>query len=178
MTSKQLLVAFTEDEIFYSDYAKIPIPGYAGCDADSEGNIWGITPGNGYACLRTSPDQDGYLRGNAYVDGNRVMFRVHRLVCLAFNGPKQGNQQALHFDDNKLNNKPWNLYWGTAKQNKADAIKNGRRGSENAKLSEEEVLEIRKRLAKGETPLNIAFHYKVSRRMICDIDLKNTWKNI
>lgn len=57
-------------------------------------------------------------------DGNRYIYRfrgetykVHRLVCEAFNGPPDEGQVCMHLDENGGNNKPGNLEWGTQKQN-------------------------------------------------------------
>jgi hypothetical protein len=48
----------------------------------------------------------------------RKMVKVHRLVCLAFNGPPPfEGALVLHIDENGLNNRPGNLMWGTQKEN-------------------------------------------------------------
>lgn len=45
-------------------------------------------------------------------------YRVHRLVCEAFNGPPPpGTQCCMHLDEDFRNNRPENLKWGTQKQN-------------------------------------------------------------
>lgn len=57
--------------------------------------------------------------------GNRMTFRfqnrtfkVHRLVCEAFNGPPpEGKDVCMHIDEDYSNNKPSNLSWGTQKEN-------------------------------------------------------------
>lgn len=48
----------------------------------------------------------------------------------------------------------------------------------NKKLTEEEVLEIRELLKKGETALKIAEKYKVAPNTISDIKRERTWKNV
>jgi hypothetical protein len=62
---------------------------------------------------------------------------VHVLVCMTFHGPRPAGMWALHRDDNVKNNTPDNLYWGTPKQNYADAKRNGgiAAGMEKRKLS-------------------------------------------
>jgi hypothetical protein len=46
------------------------------------------------------------------------MYLVHRLVCLAFHGlPPVDKSGSLHKDENALNNRPENLYWGDQKNN-------------------------------------------------------------
>lgn len=45
-------------------------------------------------------------------------YKVHRLVCEAFNGPKPfENAVVMHLDENYRNNRPENLQWGTQKEN-------------------------------------------------------------
>lgn len=77
---------------------------------------------------------------------------VHRLVCLAFHGVS--DLHALHRNDKKHDNEETNLYWGTRKQNAQDAIANGTmpRGVDHglSKLTEEEVLSVRRLYVKGD----------------------------
>lgn len=45
-------------------------------------------------------------------------FKIHRLVCEAFNGPKPfARAVVMHLDENAANNRPNNLSWGTQKEN-------------------------------------------------------------
>lgn len=45
-------------------------------------------------------------------------YKVHRLVCEAFNGaPPRINSVCMHIDENSKNNAPSNLAWGTQKEN-------------------------------------------------------------
>lgn len=45
-------------------------------------------------------------------------FKVHQLVCEAFNGPKPfDGAVVMHLDENPANNRPDNLAWGTQKEN-------------------------------------------------------------
>lgn len=45
-------------------------------------------------------------------------FKIHRLVCEAFNGPPPSeNAVAMHIDENAANNSAGNLNWGTQKEN-------------------------------------------------------------
>ena len=57
-------------------------------------------------------------------DGGRYLYvlkaktyKVHRLICEAFNGPPGPNQVCMHLDENSANNRPENLAWGTQKEN-------------------------------------------------------------
>ena len=51
---------------------------------------------------------------------------VHVLICEAFHGPRPDGMMALHENDERHDNREENLYWGTPKQNAADAARNGR----------------------------------------------------
>ena len=53
------------------------------------------------------------------------MRKVHHLVAEAFICPRPAGMSCLHRDDDKLNNTPDNLYWGTLSQNQKDACRNG-----------------------------------------------------
>lgn len=45
-------------------------------------------------------------------------FKVHRLVCEAFNGPSPFERAVvMHLDENPANNRADNLKWGTQKEN-------------------------------------------------------------
>lgn len=45
-------------------------------------------------------------------------YKVHQLVCEAFNGPKPfPDAVCMHLDEDYTNNRPENLAWGTQKQN-------------------------------------------------------------
>tara|TARA_B100001094_G_scaffold25018_1_gene20963 strand:- start:691 stop:1170 length:480 start_codon:yes stop_codon:yes gene_type:complete len=80
---------------------------------------------------------------------NRKMHKVHHLVAEAWHGPRPEGLLCLHRDDDKLNNTPENLYWGTQSQNMRDCIRNGHRqdqaGTANpsAKLDPDKVRAIR-----------------------------------
>lgn len=62
-----------------------------------------------------------------YPDGKVKLKLVHHLVLEAFVGPCPAGMQALHDDDVPHNNHRTNLRWGTPKQNRADADRNGSR---------------------------------------------------
>lgn len=53
-------------------------------------------------------------------------YKIHRLVCEAFNGAQPfENAVVMHLDENAANNRPSNLKWGTQKENlNAPAFKN------------------------------------------------------
>lgn len=58
-------------------------------------------------------------------EGNVRRKKVHVMVLEAFTGPRPEGMLGLHRDDDKENNAIENLYWGTAAENRADAVRNG-----------------------------------------------------
>lgn len=78
-----------------------------------------------YKLLSIKEDKDGYLETQLVCnDGKRRHFRIHRLVCAMWNGePNKTSFVAMHKDNNKKNNIPSNLEWGSIAKNTQDAYK-------------------------------------------------------
>ena len=55
----------------------------------------------------------------------------HVILAEAFLGPRPDGAHVCHRDDNRLNNKISNLYYGTPAQNAQDAIRNGKHSNTN-----------------------------------------------
>lgn len=91
---------------------------------------------------------------------------------------------ALHKDDNPDNNNIDNLYWGTSKQNRADAMRSGRafipKGEENGKaiLTPAEVEAIRAFPRKRGYRLVLAAKHHVSVAAIKDIISGRSWATV
>ena len=117
-------------------------------------------------------------------NGIAKMRKVHHLVAEAFIGPRPEGLWCLHRDDDKENNSAANLYWGTGKDNQADCIRNGHRqdqlGEANnyAKLTEADVLEIRRQIASGRMQSEIADEFGVSRMLITRIKQRQLWAHV
>lgn len=67
--------------------------------------------------LKLTINKKGYKQFCTRFDGRKgksKVFKVHMIVCEAFNGQRPNAEQiyALHWDDNKLNNHYTNLRWG------------------------------------------------------------------
>ena len=80
---------------------------------------------------------------------------LHRAVMSVVLGRQLGRDEFVcHRDDDRRNNWPQNLYIGDYHSNAADSLRNGGRvrGEQHpsAKLSDEQVREIRRALARGE----------------------------
>ena len=122
---------------------------------------------------------------------------VHRLVALAFLGPRPKGKAVNHIDGNKLNNRVTNLEYISPAENTRHAARLGlmaagdrngsrlhperlQRGSHRpaAKLTETQVKEIRSHLAKGMTGRQLAKMYGVTAALISTIKLYKGWKHV
>jgi NUMOD4 motif/HNH endonuclease len=63
--------------------------------------------------IKGSPNQDGYLHLRLWKDGAKEIFRVHRLVALAFIRNPENKPRVNHIDNNRSNNALSNLEWAT-----------------------------------------------------------------
>lgn len=119
---------------------------------------------------------EGYVQPIGYrvvsmTDGNghKAQYRVHRLVCIAFHG-RSHKPLVCHKNGDKLDNRAENLYWGTHADNYQDSVDHGTAPvglkSPNAKLSDEDVKNIRESNLTG---VELAAKYEVSRSHISGI---------
>ena len=126
----------------------------------------------------------GYERLTLCNDNGCNNKSVHRLVLEAFKPhANMIDLQVNHIDGNKLNNHLTNLEWVTGRDNMSHAydmglIDNEGERNPNAKLSNDDVLEILQRLDTGELHENIALDYGVSRRSISYINAGITWRAV
>ena len=134
--------------------------------------------------LSPRKDKDGYQRVILCREGKNHNYAVHRLVLLAFIGPRPEGMEVCHNNGNPEDNRLCNLRYGTSKENKADRIKHGTmpdlKGSRNggARLTEEDVREIRRRLATGERHYTISLDFGVSRPTITRIAHGERWNHL
>lgn len=125
----------------------------------------------------------GYYRVGLHNRSSSKMMFVHRLVIVAFVGPRPGDKHfAAHLDGNPLNNNAENLAWCTAKENQAHRVFHGTtcRGTTHgcAKLSATEVLRIRELAAMGIFPSQIARTFNIGVGHTRSIIRKEAWKHI
>jgi len=105
---------------------------------------------------------------------------VHRLSAFLFLGfDLSSDLCVLHKCDNPPCFNPDHLFVGTYKENTDDCILKGRRVfAPNAKLTEEDVTIIKKRLQKGETQTAISRDYRVDQTLIGFIHRGVIWKHV
>lgn len=91
---------------------------------------------------------------------------------------------ACHTCDNPACCNPYHIYAGSRIDNARDAVQRGRLGyadrkggkNGNAKLNEDQVREIKSRIAAGETNMSIAKDYPVKHQMISKIRSGEFWE--
>lgn len=115
--------------------------------------------------------------------GNKRRCGIGRLVLETFIGPPKEGVECCHKDGNPCNNFVNNLYWGTSKENSADAKIHGRSlkaTRSNSKLKQEQINEIKEHFLhfghkKGDDG-RVAKKYGVSREYVRDIRLNKRWR--
>jgi hypothetical protein len=171
-----------------------PIPGYPDHLAGEDGTIYSTrykgkppkrgTPGAQLRALKARLSHDGYLVV-AIIGSLRARpryTRAHRLVCMAFHGPPPTPQhEAQHRDGSRTNNRPENLKWGLPKENAEDREHHGRtaRGERagHARLTAEQVEQIRERVARGELHRVVAASYGLHKASISHIVTRRSWRH-
>ena len=107
---------------------------------------------------------------------------AHRASYQAFVGPIPEGMNVCHSCDNVYCVNPAHLFLGTQKQNLEDMAKKGRStiGERNpmAKLTEENVREIKEHLKQGHHPYQIGKRFGVTASAINLIKLGKRWKNV
>jgi hypothetical protein len=129
-------------------------------------------------------DKNGYLVIGLRKLGKEKNCKVHRLVALTFI-PNSNNKKTInHIDGVKTNNQVSNLEWATYSENMTHAfitgLKPNQSGSKNwqAKVSEKDVLEIRKKAERGAKQASLGREYNLSQPAISLIINKRNWKHI
>ncbi len=112
---------------------------YEGYSVDVDGNVISTIGwrGSNKRHLTPHPNSHGYMRVKVRVAGKMKAALVHKLVCVAFHGPKPTHHhEVCHIDGDKTNNSPTNLVWGTRKDNANDRKRHGHeKAAENGRAS-------------------------------------------
>lgn len=99
------------------------IPGYSQYAADRKGHI--LNTKTGY--YSKGGNAGRYLKVSVYRDGDEAatLQHVHDLVCRAFWGLPIPGQVVLHKNDQRWDNRPSNLEWGSQSRNIKDTYLRG-----------------------------------------------------
>lgn len=110
----------------------------------------------------------------------------HRVAWIMAFGPIPEGMLVLHRCDTPACCNPHHLFLGTQKDNVADCIAKGRRGTERARgedhggarLTEQQVRTIRSRREAGELTRVLAAEFGVDRRQIGRIARRERWAHV
>ena len=184
-----------EENVIYKDV--VNFPGYR---VGSDGSVWSRRSLNGRGplanewrklAIMTPPSKKGYAKVSFYRSGKIVVMPVHVAVLEAFVGPCPEGMQACHAPDwCRSNNAISNLRWDTPKGNQKDRRLHGTdpRGENNAaaKLTNEQVVEVRKRYASIHTGRKLAngllakisVEFGITKGQILRIVQNKNWKHL
>lgn len=168
------------------------ITGYPGYRVGSDGTVWrlwitcrsGRKLGTIWKPMKLSPGTKKYLRVNLVPPegGSYKTFTVQRLVMEAFVGKRPPGMECRHLNNNKSDNRLENLKWGTQEENRDDNHQAGSYGKgethTQAKLTEKQVIEIRKRRDKGEPLKSIATDFNIGVSAVSLIARRKTWAHV
>jgi hypothetical protein len=124
----------------------------------------------------------GYRVAHLQHDGQLECRTVHSMVLEAFVGPRPDGTEVCHNDGDPGNNSLGNLRYDTPAANQADRVLHGTdiRGEDHvlAKLTEPDVLEIRRRHQAGESIKSLARIFPVGTTQIARIIKRESWAHI
>ena len=135
--------------------------------------------------LQTICKSTGYNQTNFLINGKRKTIKVHWLVTEAFLGKRPKNLETNHKDGNKRNNHINNLEYVTSSENNKHAYKTGLKkptsprlgeACNKAKLTRQDVIEIKKLRKKGHTTVALGKMFGVSHSAISYIINNRNWK--
>ena len=132
--------------------------------------------------LRAFDGGDGYLRVRLSKENVGSNHFVHVLVAAAFLGPKPRECEVRHGNGVRNDPRLSNLCYGTKSENYKDSVLHGTaaRGSRQglAKLTEEDIPNIRKLLHAGVSKSEVARRYEVHHSLIVRIGQGRIWAHI
>jgi hypothetical protein len=151
------------------------IPGYEGrYEASSTGRIRSLRFRERMRSvpkiLKQQPDHRGYLR--LRLGKGAAPVRIHRLVLAAFAGPCPDGMEGAHLNGIRTDNRIENLSWKTRAENHADKLIHGThfRGERSPThvLTDAVVIELRRRVGRGEARVCLARELGVSLSTVDD----------
>lgn len=119
--------------------------------------------------------------------GKKKTIRVHKAIAETWIPNPEGKPIVNHIDGNKENNSLENLEWATYRENASHAIESGlvsqeaidRSARTKSKLTEEEVIFIRKNYISGDKVFGsraLGRHFNISHKTILNIVSKKSYR--
>lgn len=107
---------------------------------------------------------------------------AHRLVAEIAHGEGAPGAEARHLCGNAVCCNPAHLAWGDQSANESDKVAHGtsNRGARHgmAKLRPEDVIEIRARLAAGQSQKVVSGAFGITQQTVSDIARRHTWAHL
>jgi hypothetical protein len=135
--------------------------------------------------MRTRLDRYGYELVTLHVKGKALTRKVHRLVAEAFLENPDKLETVNHIDGIKTNNEVSNLEWMSVGDNHRHAFKTGlhsigenRKAGKAVKLTNDDVIEIKKLIKNGYSNTEIGKLFGVSCGCIYSIRVGKSWTHI
>lgn len=143
-----------------------------------------VLPGDPSECWPWlgKPGANGY----GYISHRRRRLLTHRVSWEMHNGPIPPKTEVCHACDNPRCNNPAHLFLGSHRANMRDMTDKGRnvvpalKGERHpqARLTEDQVIEIRRRIAAGDMQRRIAADFGVTRPLITAINARRIWRHL
>jgi hypothetical protein len=162
----------------------VNVPSFPGYRVGTDGSVWSI---NGRYCvkkwrkLKPWKTYNGYLQLMLYSERKPIVFSVHRLILLSFVGPCPEGMECLHLNNDKQDNRPSNLKWGSQKQNMEQRQQEGGYAigekHHSSKLTRRNVIWIRKnypRITMGD----MGRKFNVTLQAIWLIVHRKNWRHV
>lgn len=167
------------NELVSSGFIK-KIKGYENHFASMDGKIYSDLSGSLKEIKQTRVNRNlKYLRVTLGSGSKRKNHRVHAVILETFVSLRQKGFHASHIDGNPANNNVTNLLWETARENNLRKRDHGTmaRGERHgiAKLTSDDVLKIRRFLARGFSSRKVASLFDMSQNAIMNIKNRITW---
>ena len=165
----------------------LPVVGYEGLYSVSDlGNVMSMNYNKTGLLKMMQPcagnARSPYLKVHLHKNGKSSTATVHSLVIAAFVGLRPPGYDVNHKSGDKFDNRLINLEYCTSSENRLHAYQIGthvpKYGEKHAwaKLSENDVLEIKKKLGEGWTQKELSLLYQIGQTTISRIKHGKRWK--